>query len=1663
MKAPTYHTHLRACLLTALIVLPTVLRLPAEEGIPPQRILGVDGNNNGLSDVYESLYSGIGTASADADGDGQTNRQESAAGTNPKNPSDRLDFSEVANEIAGIRTGWAAQPGKQYQLQTAATLSGPWVNEGAAVTGAGTPLASLCPRNGNLQFMRLQVTDIDTDADGVTDWEEVKAGTDRLLADSDGDGRTDMERILGQLALQNRINVTTPVAQGTEAGGNSAVFQFTRSGNLNPVTVSYLVGGTAVSGEDYAPLSGIVIFPIGVNTATVTVTPINDGVTEATETLILSTAPGAGYAIGTMSSATAFFTDARPGLLARYYNTQESVYPVFPATNENFKPSQLKLTRVDGAVDFDWGAGPPAGTGLTNPDSWSIRWEGQLLPPVSGNYILHVQADRGSVLAVNGVNVINQWSSGTSPLIEYATTALAFSAGVPVNVRLDYRESATTLNTSSIRFSWTPPGGPKAVIPVNAFTCDSSIAASVATPVLTGEPFAFALRNAPFSYQVSSSPAAATYAADGLPAGLTIDPVTGLISGSTTAPAGLVVATVSGTNQQGTGTLTVPILVLDSGGGLLREVWTGLTGSGIASVPQATPPSSITPITSLEAPADAGDAFGDRMRGFLTAPASGNYTFFLTGDETAAFWLSSSDEPGHRLKRSWVTNSGLAPGSWSTLPGQRSLQVRLKAGQRYYFEALRRETNGPDHLSIGWLQPGQTGTSPAGIIPGWAISPYVAPASSTPDGTLYIANMTPQAGASSLGTGSAILRVNAAKTSAQLTFTYGNLTGPILSRHLHDSRPAPGPAAAIIFDIDDEMPDASGIRHWHFAATGNHGIADVIASIEAGSCYINLHTNVYPNGEIKGFFQPAVGSQFFTPPPAPPAAELALPDGAAAKKSEIVRFLQQATFGARADSDGAPAAGATAGDPFGGYDPDSIEAVQTRGYAAWLDDQLAMDPGPDPEAVVMQPLLPGTVYAGVSSARRRPNSDSTFYNGSGPLSTFIKNYYQRYPRTGPDPDGAVTESAAEIWRAWWKFTCTAPTQVRHRMAFALSQIMVVSEDGPLDEKARAVAHYYDLLYYHGLGNFRTLLERVTLNPGMGKYLDMLGNRKPNPAIGYIPNENYAREILQLFSVGLKRLHPDGTLILDANGLPLPTYGQDNVVGYAHTFTGWTYGTGGSANFVSPMTVRTGDHDTGEKLLLENAVLPANFSPSTVSCDAELKASHELIFQHPNVGPFLCRQLIQRLVTANPSPGYIYRAASAFDDNGSGVRGDLKAVVRAILLDPEARNQAPRLQPGFGKLKEPVLRATQFLRAFRAYSHAESTWADSIDLGTAIFSPNKNINLAVPLRTADAVYSNPTETITSSWIDDEIDPDGAGIVSANTTFNFVVAPGNFLLLRRQTAPPAGGLVIDANGDTNSPENGLYLFSGNGMLLTRALQADTPAELNNAWVVLTTCRMDAPGTPGGSTSSTATNGGSLTGNRYYQQTAAITILGTDPVKWSLSGNGNNFRRLWDVGSTRTPFQQTPLQAPTVFNFYEPDYVFLGNTGNAGLYGPEFQISNETSVITTVNWFNDLVRPPTGAFTTASANPLTYGQGYNYGGSTYKEVKLNLTTERSLAGDTNVLLDHLTTLLLPGQMSPRLRSLLYDYLNPMAGATDANKMTRVTEALYLISLCPEFAIQK
>jgi uncharacterized protein (DUF1800 family) len=359
-----------------------------------------------------------------------------------------------------------------------------------------------------------------------------------------------------------------------------------------------------------------------------------------------------------------------------------------------------------------------------------------------------------------------------------------------------------------------------------------------------------------------------------------------------------------------------------------------------------------------------------------------------------------------------------------------------------------------------------------------------------------------------------------------------------------------------------------------------------------------------------------------------------------------------------------------------GATPAAIAELRALGYRAWIERQLAL-----------------------------------------PMSRSLP-YVQAHPA---EPDDAPNPRL----EAWYLNAVEGEDQLRQRMAFALSEIFVVSDRADiLYFEAQAMAQYYDLLSSHAFGNYRALLEAVTLHPVMGAYLSMLGNRGPAPGIR--PDENYAREILQLFSIGLWQLNPDGSYRLDAAGARIPTYDQDVIRGFAHAFTGWNFadcdlealgweGCTYSYNWLLPMQAYPDFHDVGEKRLLDGVRLPPGRS-----AQQDLSDALDLIAAHPNVGPFISRQLIQRLVTSNPSPAYVARIARVFADNGAGTRGDLGAVARAILLDPEAR-YGERVSPQrFGKAREPLLKLTHIWRAFhgRAASGRYAEWYPEYALGQA---------------------------------------------------------------------------------------------------------------------------------------------------------------------------------------------------------------------------------------------------------------------------------------------------------------------------------------------------------
>ena len=355
-----------------------------------------------------------------------------------------------------------------------------------------------------------------------------------------------------------------------------------------------------------------------------------------------------------------------------------------------------------------------------------------------------------------------------------------------------------------------------------------------------------------------------------------------------------------------------------------------------------------------------------------------------------------------------------------------------------------------------------------------------------------------------------------------------------------------------------------------------------------------------------------------------------------------------------------------------------IAAVRAQGYANWLDAQLVL-----PASQSGWDWLVEKGYATVDT--------NEFFFAFGSNNFMI--WYQLFQ---------------------------SPDTVRRRWALALSEIFVVSWRGIKDVMNWdnfAMAEYWDLLCRHGLGNYRELLEALTLNPAMGAFLSTRGNEREDAASGRVPDENYAREVMQLFSIGLHDLNLDGSVKRDGNGQPVESYAANDVSNLARVFTGYNFDRT-HPTFVNPkpphqtinnvatargrMVLDASKHSTMEKSFL-GVTIPAN-TPAAES----LRIALDTLANHPNTAPFLARQFIQRMVTSNPNPAYVARVARTFLNNGAGVRGDLKAVLRAVLLDPEARGAASLASATFGKLREPMHRIAQWGRTFKLHSK-RGTW------------------------------------------------------------------------------------------------------------------------------------------------------------------------------------------------------------------------------------------------------------------------------------------------------------------------------------------------------------------
>src|SRR5687767_4728374 len=415
-------------------------------------------------------------------------------------------------------------------------------------------------------------------------------------------------------------------------------------------------------------------------------------------------------------------------------------------------------------------------------------------------------------------------------------------------------------------------------------------------------------------------------------------------------------------------------------------------------------------------------------------------------------------------------------------------------------------------------------------------------------------------------------------------------------------------------------------------------------------------------------------------PPVPPGADPPLVPGTyigSATDADTVRFLEQASWGPT---------------------PAEVARVKAMGFRAYLDEQF-------------------------NAAPANPAKGSNYADLVFPLD----DSSQQCPATSSDPNYNQNVCARDnysiypVQRQFFTRALYGNDQLRQRVAFALHQILVVSAASEVNRPSWMTV-YLQALDRNAFGSYRTLLNEITLTPAMGEYLDMRLSTRTNP------NENFAREVLQLFSIGTDTLNPDGTPQLDAQGATIPTYTQTQVNEFTRVFTGWNFAPAlgaGITNFRDPLVPRGGqNHDAGAKTLLNGFTIAActstNSTQNIACAQSDMTAVMSHLANHPNVGPFISKQLIQHLVTSNPSPAYVERVAKVFNNDCSGLypqgcsnlRGNLKLVVQAILLDPEARGDV-KTDPNYGKLREPAQFINGFLRAFNVKSFDKLSTSDGV--------------------------------------------------------------------------------------------------------------------------------------------------------------------------------------------------------------------------------------------------------------------------------------------------------------------------------------------------------------
>ena len=550
--------------------------------------------------------------------------------------------------------------------------------------------------------------------------------------------------------------------------------------------------------------------------------------------------------------------------------------------------------------------------------------------------------------------------------------------------------------------------------------------------------------------------------------------------------------------------------------------------------------------------------------------------------------------------------------------------------------------------------------------------------------TLFLATFQ-SASDTKQSSGYSVLRLNGENAVATFDVTFSNLEGEQMPSYLSSGR------VPVLNLEPGQLRDAS-LRI--FGGRQFQRDQDMLDALRNGSFSANITSTEFPDGELFGRYKVTQGLPVFSPPAAP--SVISRLEGNELER-DVARFLTQATFGSTRQSHASLLRRILT----------EHDGDQMAGYAAWIDDQMAQ---------------PATSLADFVNA-----ADYQEYQR-------FRNPESPYGYTNNSPKGR------HITDMFWTLGAQGRDQLRQRMGFALSQIFVVSlNDSELNHHHRSLVSYFDTLNQGAFGNYRDLIEKVTLSPAMGTYLSHLRNRMEVIKDGEIissPDENYARELMQLFSCGLFELHPDGTLRLDPSGRPIPTYSQKDVSELARVLTGWVFGVRNEIakpenvfhrEEPKPIANDIFTERAREQLflwqqpwiqpmrMLETNGLPENHArfvryhdnraktflsqtnPAGLSGEDDLKRALDVVANHYSTAPFLSRRLIQRLVTANPSPGYVYRVAKAFKESG----GNFGQTVKAILLDQEARDLRLSEKPTFGKKKEPVIAFLNLMRVTEA--------------------------------------------------------------------------------------------------------------------------------------------------------------------------------------------------------------------------------------------------------------------------------------------------------------------------------------------------------------------------